>query len=322
MSDILTGSIAGTAEGITLIRLKDGKLTKICSGGYENCSFIISAGKGLYLTSVETDRIGDTEGGGVLSFALKNGEISCVSLLNALAKGICHVSFAPGKRLVFASSYSEGCLEVLELKEDGSLRFLRRLQESGCGPHPDQTVPRVHSSCINRREDRLYVCNLGADTVTVYDTENFTIRKVIPFPPGTGPRHMLLSGDEKKLYIACELSNEVFAVDTESGAILQQFSCQAESFTALSSIRYTKDGSKLIVGSRGHDGFQTFRISADGTLEQQAFTALPGAFIWDVYPLEGGVLAACFQEDGILYEKEEKFVRLTLKKPTCFCSVK
>ena len=311
---ILCGSISG--DETYGIRLIDKELTGECSGAGLSCSSFLADAGDYIVSSVEKACIDGVSGGGAASY--RRSDLSCTGLVRGLGRGICHISYSEAKHEVYAASYTDGTVDVLLLDQSGGLQRKKRITGPEC----------INAHCTYPLKDgsMLYVCYLGSDCITVYDTVDYFPVKKIAFPKGTGPRHMLFSDDEKIIYVSCELSNMIYSVSASDGTVLDSFDASPGdgSFCALSSVRYGNDGKSIILGSRGKDGFWVFESDESGLIRNPLFTATGEGFLWDVCSLENGsYLAAFFNADFIEKGRAVNGMwipekRKNIKKPTCF----
>ena len=290
---------ADASPGIDVLEWESGQWRMAARGGPDRATYLARAEDGVVLAGVETDAYDGVPGGAVAACRLENGAVRVCAAAVGLGRGVCHVTWDSENRRVFAAGYPDGGVDVLTW-ERGALSAQRRLPGAGRGPKPEQEGPHAHCTLLDARENVLYVCDLGADKIARYAGD--TLRALEPFclPAGSGPRHMVQSGDGALLYIACELSGEVLAVRSQDGAVLQRVNCRpaAEGFCALSSIRFMPGSRALAVGCRAQDGVWLLPVRKDGRLETPSFFASASRWPWDVAPLEDGLLAAAFAESG------------------------
>ena len=292
----------GGINGIHVLQRERGRWRVLTHGGPEKATFLTHGPNSLVLAAIETDLYGDTPGGAVVSCRMRGGKLEVCGQVKGLSRGLCQLAFAPKRRLLFAASYPEGSVDVVKLEPDGTLIAGAHLERHGNGPHPEQTGPHAHCCVVTRNEDLFYVCDLGSDEIARYNIENLKPFEPIRLPPGTGPRHLILSQDEAYAYVSCELSNQVLVVRTSDGAVIQTISCQtaAEHFCALSSIRFSAGGNGLVLGCRGVDGVWLIPIEAPGQLGQPAFFLSASRFPWDVLPLEDGNYMTAFTNSNCI----------------------
>jgi 6-phosphogluconolactonase len=89
-------------------------------------------------------------------------------------------------------------------------------------------------------------------------------------PKGVGPRHALLSKDERLLYIITEYSNEILVFrNNGEKQLLQRISTLEENYKGTSfcsTLCFSKNGAFLYAANRGADTIALFKIEADGML--------------------------------------------------------
>jgi 6-phosphogluconolactonase len=249
----------------------------------ENPSWLIQANSYL-LACVETDRYTPDGQGGVLSFRVENDK-NLKQLGQAASGGAfpCHLCYAPRQGLIFASNYGSGTVGILSLAQDGRLTLLDILVHQGSGPRSEQEGPHSHCAVLSRDGNKLYVCDLGIDKVMVYNIESgkppFNLSAQIKLPPGSGPRHAVLSADGSYLFILCELSCQIFVCRLENGWLSEPYpvvDVHKGVFAAAAAIRLWQGGTKLVVSCRGIDCLTYFDILPDGMLDNRVMEPCPG----------------------------------------------
>ena len=271
----------------------------------ENPTWLLKTGEILLAVS-ETDYYSADGQGGVLAFHIQpDGGLRPAGSAPSGGAGPCHLSLAPRQGLVFAANYGSGTLGVLQLGADGSLELCETLRHSGRGPRPQQEGPHIHCAVPTADETRLFVCDLGTDQVAVYalDSEGKRITRCgeIALPPGSGPRHAVLSADESVLYILCELSNQLFACGLDSGRLsvpLPVADVPPGAFAAASAIRIFAGGTALATSCRGVDCLSFFSLAPDG--QPTALRTLPCRHS---FPREFAFLPGSDQLALVAYEK-------------------
>ena len=320
----------GSLDGIQVLEFQQGVLRCVAKGGPPNTTYLVKGPEDLVLACVESDCFDGKVGGGVVSCRLQGDTVEVRGSVAQLASGICHVCYGPRRKLVFAASYPTGIVEVLRITEGGSLVPEKRILpvETICGPHPEQTGFHAHFCAMTSQETLVYVCDLGTDLIARYELENFKALSPFHMPAGSGPRHLLISKDEKYIYVVCELSNEVILVDAEKGTVLQRVFCKREEgLCALSSIRYSNDGRSLLIGSRVQDGIWVLPLTESGMLDKATFYAIEGKWPWDVISFESEHLAAALYhshrvEVGTLNGGSwDAGISYDVEKPTCLLLV-
>ena len=101
---------------------------------------------------------------------------------------------------IYTSNYHTGVVTHLKYV-DGKLKYINNVQiQDGAGSHQVLTY-----------NDQILVPCLFMDRVYIFDKD---LKKIgsIHFEAGTGPRHGVFSKDNEYLYLASELSNELFVI--------------------------------------------------------------------------------------------------------------
>lgn len=136
-----------------------------------------------------------------------------------LPDSMAYVSTDATGRFLFTASYGGDKVAVSPIDADGLVR-----SEAG------QVIPtgkNAHAIRADRTNRFVYATNLGSDQIVQFRFDAATGRLTPNDPPmvktaaGDGPRHPVLSPDDKHLYVLCELSGNVlhFAVDQDKGTL-------------------------------------------------------------------------------------------------------
>ena len=159
-----------------------------------------------------------------------------------------------GTRLALSANYSGGSLSVNPVGaglEGPSLV----VQYEGSGPVTDrQASPHPHQVVVDG--DLVLVPDLGTDQIHVHRLQDLAAgdpaHRDISMPPGSGPRHLVVS--DGCAIVACELSGLVRVVSVETGFPITDASPTVRASDAEpnlpSAIRLTKGG-HVLVGNRG-----------------------------------------------------------------------
>ena len=194
----------------------------------------------------------------------------------------CHISIDEACEYLFAANYATGSIAVFALDIDGMLvGRTDSVQHTGHGADPvRQEGPHCHY--IYCDWDEVYVCDLGLDTVFIYDFDRDT-GKLTPTDrnfhtaPGDGPRHLAFHmAYPDKMYLITEMKNDVYVLEKKEGRfeVIQKISslpegCAVENTAA--AIRFTMGGSRLLVSNRGDNSIAVFGVNHDGTLNAPVF---------------------------------------------------
>ena len=221
--------------------------------------------------------------GSVSAFAINSvtGQLRLLNRVSSKGTGPCHVSLDHTAKWLFVSNYAGGSLAAFPVHDDGSLgEATNFFQHVGSGANPQrQAGPHAHVAVVSPDNRRVLVADLGLDEILSYrldrtagltpDTPPFT--KVAP---GTGPRHVVFSGNGQFVYSLNELASNiiVFRYDAASGALteLQTIKTLPDDFTGANStaeIELYPGGKFLYASNRGHNSIAIFGVdSTKGTL--------------------------------------------------------
>ena len=214
----------------------------------------------------------------------------------------CYITWV-GNRL-YCANYHAGHFTVLEY-QDRHLKVIRTVEireMAGC-----------HQVSVT--DDRILVPCLFLDAVKVFDHDLNELPQ-ITFPEGTGPRHAVMTKDGSHLYLASELSNELFEIETENWTIQRHMSVLPEGKTHLkdtAAIRFSEDEKTLYVSTRTLDVISVIDVETF-TLKQCVPSG--GSHPRDIYRLGQWILSAnrysdtvcCYalNEDGTIGEMTGK----------------
>lgn len=208
---------------------------------------------------VITERIDNSPHGnsGILSYKIEtDGSLSDKSdAVSTDGRVSCHLSVRDG--LVYDANYSSGSVNLLGRKT---------ITHSGHGVNmARQEMPHVHYTGFTPDGRYLLACDLGLDTVFVYDQELREICRTW-VPDGHGIRHLAFSADGMTMYGINELTGTVTTWNyEEKGGNFTRLDTVAtlpESFTGVNtSAAIRVSGDRLYVSHRGHDSIAILDIS-------------------------------------------------------------
>ncbi len=184
--------------------------------------------------------VGSFEGGS--GAALLDAEGNILDSIVFESSPSCYILWRDDR--IYCANYHEGHVNVLEEK-DGKLTHLKTLtvrEKAGC----HQVI--VHAGKI------LVPCLL-IDRVKIFD-EDLKEAGEIVFEEGTGPRHGIVTEDGKYLYLASELSNELFEIETAGWTVCRRISVLPEGRTHekdTAAIRFSEDEKYIYVSTRTRD---------------------------------------------------------------------
>ncbi|MBQ2725161.1 MAG: beta-propeller fold lactonase family protein [Clostridia bacterium] len=223
-----------------------------------------------------------------------------------LGRVVCHFT-GDGDDLYFAN-YSDGsvsrshCGEVMRIEHTGQ-----------CGPNAKrQERTHVHQCILSPNKKYVLVCDLGLDTVFVYDRELKLISSA-KVPAGHGARHSVFSNDGTKLYTLSEMGGSVTTFAWDNGTL-----------TPISTVDVKPEGSEgqhndsaaIVLSADGRHLYATNRfintichcvIGDDGLPVPVSQTVCAGDHPRDFRLIAGGTYAVCantFSDSITLYRVE------------------
>lgn len=245
-------------------------------GQLEDLSYIIHD---ISTTKVYGVQESDSSSAVMIDLSSQTKHSHITELINA--SGPCHI--AQWGPYVFTANYGSGSLSILK-QEASTLKYLREIQHEGEGPNRDrQSSAHTHWVGVSADEKYLFAVDLGCDAIFSYSLdelvekassdEKIEAKSVFSFPPGTGPRHLVMSPDQKHAYVAGELSAEIFALSYKDGEfeLIEKHDVStkpsSDSFSsdeiAPAAIRITQDGRHVLISVRGTDQLWSFRRDKD-----------------------------------------------------------
>src|SRR5699024_9825361 len=155
--------------------------------------------------------IGDPDKASVSSFSIDEDSGSLTFLNKQLSGGgaPCYISVDATGEAVFVANYAGGSLAMLPVGKGGKLEKAKTtIQHKGSGINTArQAAPHVHCTYISPDNDRLFVADLGSNTITGYafDAEEVmldaTASSVYEATPGAGPRHLTFHPNGEFAYL-------------------------------------------------------------------------------------------------------------------------
>ncbi|WP_434700861.1 lactonase family protein [Pseudomonas sp. D1-36] len=231
--------------------------------------------------------------GKVSSYAIdpKTFELSLINQVQSLGNEPTHSSLSHDGQHLLVSNYSVlenpgGTLVVLPVGADGRLAPVVQM-----GSHQPSRVNserqksgHVHSSVSSPDGKYVFANDLGADKVFVYRYDPKANHEMpltpadppfVQLPPGSGPRHLLFSGDGKHAWLTMEMTAQVAVFDYQDGRLTQRqlvalADGKPQPGKAAAALHASKDGKFLYVSNRGTTNeMLVFAVDpASGTLKE------------------------------------------------------
>ena len=261
---------------IATYRLDEEHLAPLAvSGGLPGTgTFAIDEGRDLVYAGVK----GEPAGIQTLALDRASGVLTPLGRIDVEAS-IAYLTLAAGGRLLLGASYGGGCGFVWPVDATG-----------GVGePVARVEFPNLHSVVATDRH--AYFVSLGADLVAQYalgsdGTLNPLDPPTVAAPPGSGPRHLLLSPDGRNVYVCTEFSGEAirFAREETTGLLTRAESVPSHDTTRGlghsvigadplehhyiwgADLHLTPDGRRLLCSERTESTLVTIDVAADGRL--------------------------------------------------------
>lgn len=133
----------------------------------------------------------------------------------------CHLTLAD--RTLAVCCYSSGSLHFYPLDGDGRIGPATQechLSQGSAANECRESGPRAHALAYDRRRGRYYVCDLGCDTLRVFErradgSPHARPEWNLPLPPGGGggPRHILLHPGGDLAFVNCEYHGKAHLLD-------------------------------------------------------------------------------------------------------------
>lgn len=219
-----------------------------------------------------------------------------------------HVS--PDEKQLFVASYKSDAIAIFDIDEDSRLAFNSKISSHDLSPNAlGKPVNLVYSELNNE----LVVAGYESNMITVFSRDEhgkLTLKQTINNSDNAvkhlvNPQYMVLSSDNKFVYIACSGSNAILVFErTEEKYVFTQSVTQSETggsgLAGVASMALSSDGSQLYAAGEFDKGMLRFDIGADGRLNYKEKIQIEGNEI-------EGVTSIATSEDG-------KFILLSLGK--------
>ena len=202
----------------------------------------------------------------------KTNALTLINQVKTLGEEPTHSSLSADGRYLFVANYGVhadpgGSLAVLPINAEGQLQSVTQMSSHPASRvNPErQMSAHVHSVVSSPDGKFVYASDLGADKVFVYrydpaaNPDHPLVAAdpaFVELPAGSGPRHLLFSGDGKHAYLTTEMSAQVFVFDYDNGRLKQRQALElahgmpAQNRTA-GALHASQDGKFLYVSNRG-----------------------------------------------------------------------
>lgn len=235
-------------------------------------SYMIKEDQYLYVAYKNATK--KPNGGGIGSFEVVGDTLKELSHCSSHGRSYTHLCLDPNQNYIYAANYHIGTTVAYRLEDHKVVEKTCVVYHRGMGPDlfKRQTQPHPHYVGITPEKKYLYSVDLGSDKIVLYHYEEGKIVEnedlTINVLPGSGPRHMIFSGNGEHAYLVNEIANNIMVFDCGSDGIIlrQKISCLPHGFNKASSaaaIRMSEDERYLFVSNRGHNSIAMYKISGD-----------------------------------------------------------
>ncbi len=205
------------------------------------------------------------------------GENNSLTLLGKAPCGgnwPCHLAIDASGRTLSVANYGSGSVSTIRLGADGKPgETISQIKIEGSGPNERrQKEPHTHGVYFDNANRFLLAPDLGADKTLVFKfdpaTSAITPNDPAAFaaPPGSGPRHMAFSADEKHAYIINELTNTVSVAgyNQDSGAlteiqVINTLPADFKEQNTTAEIEVHPNGNFVYGSNRGHNSIVVYK---------------------------------------------------------------
>ncbi len=280
---VYIGTFTGVqSHGIytSLLDIKTGKLTQpVLAAATPDPSFLAVSPDARHLYSV--NELPDGNQGSVSTFAInpENGLLSLLDRKTSGGVGPCHLSVTHNGKSILVANYASGTIEILPLQTNGipenpSARYVYQ----GHGPNLQrQQAPHAHFLAADPSDTFALGCDLGTDQVRVFrlGPDDLNLDPDQPShgntPPGSGPRHLVFSRDQQRVYVINEMGCSVtrFAWNSRLGSLspfgtlsLLPTSSMANSASTAAEILLDESGRHLYTSVRGANRIEVINLGS------------------------------------------------------------
>ena len=245
--------------GILRYRLdRDGTLTLVDKLSLPRPNYMVRRGDVMYVT-LQRPFEGSNEGGVVRVRINPDGSLSLDGeFLPSGGTSTCHLAFEGED--IYLANYSSGSVTKVGCAP---------IVHQGRGVHPTrQEMPHCHCTVFSPDEKYVLVCDLGTDTVVVYDRGLNEVSRA-KVPDGEGCRHLVFSKDGSLVYVVNELGCSVSVFRYSEGKLLYRSTLPTRTYRPHegpdkgSAIKLTRNGKYLLITNRGENEAVTLRAKGE-----------------------------------------------------------
>jgi 6-phosphogluconolactonase len=232
-----------------------------------------------YLATHPTENVlytvNENEDGAVTAFQIgEGGHLDELGHLTIGPAHPCYCSVDATGQVLLVAHYTGGAVSIIPLDDEGGLGDPTLIEHEGSGADPDrQESAHPHSIVLGPDNEFVYVPDLGADQVVVYDldpAEATLVRSgTVPLQAGAGPRHLEFTPDGERAVLINELDATVTLFAREADGNLRELDSAdtlAEAFDGdnlTADIHVHPTGVYVYGSNRGHDSVAVLDLDGD-----------------------------------------------------------
>ncbi len=195
---------------------------------------------------------------GILSAKLEDGKLSDYTAPEP-TDGIVACHLTVNENGIYAANYVSGSIKKL------GGRLVTRV---GCGPNKARQESAHLHQVTAMPDGNIIACDLGNDTVAVYDKDLSALISEAKVPDGDGARHIAVERDGKTIWCLTEMGSTVVKMRYENGKLeaLSHFPLYPDREvcdTRAAAIRLSNDEKTLYASNRGFDLITVVDISGE-----------------------------------------------------------
>ena len=309
--------------GIAVVEESDGKLTLLSTeSSLKDPIFVTLSHDETVLFATGADP--KTDAGVAATYAICGKQLKLTSMVEAHGSDVCHAVLSADERFLYTANYATGCITAFPVVDGKLLPSIQHIVHEGSGPAlPRQASAHTHQCLFRPGTNELFVCDLGMDTIFIYEQDPATgllsEKETIHTEPGMGPRHILFAYADF-FYLVGELDCHAACYRLVDGQwlCLQRIALLPADFTeknTAAAIRLHEG--KLYVSNRGHNSVCVIALHADGTFGSTAYIPSQGVNPRDFdFTPEGRIMFANQNGGGLVVQNGDV---LDLNGVVCVC---
>ena len=239
MTDSSLVLVANAGEGsISTFGLTDGSLERLTvNAGLTGCStFAVDSERDLVYAAVKGSAEGEPAGILTLRLDRTTGVLENASRLDLPDGGMNYLALTRGGTGLLGAAYSGGYGISCPVTEGIVGEPVSRVE-----------YPNLHSVLPSADGGFAYFVSLGDDLVAQYRVaDDLSLTPLTPAtvatPPGSGPRHLVLSDEQDAVYVLTEFSGEVLHFDRSAESGTLELRGSADAYDPTRDLRHSRFG--------------------------------------------------------------------------------